>query len=612
MTFPAHLHADLVVIGGGATGAGVARDGAMRGFETILLERADIAQGTSARYHGLLHSGGRYVISDSESASQCADENAILKRINADAIEDVGGLFVLLPGDDEDFANRFLPAALTNGVKAEEISVSEALREEPRLNPHIKRAFRVNDGALDGWRLVWGALESAREYGAKILPYHNVTAITVEKGEVRSLTARNEKTGEELHIEASFVINAAGPWAGRVATLAGASGVEVVPGRGIMMGMNQRLVHHVVNRLAFPGDGDILVPAHPISIIGTTDQAASKPDFLRVLPQEVQLMLDRGEEILPGLRQARPLHVWAGARPLLRDTRVAKDDTRHMSRGMAIIDHLERDGIRGFATIAGGKFSTYRLMAQNVVNVMCNQLGVSRPCRTAEEPVPSASTRRFTRLSDRLAQREEDRHDEPIICECELVNRQMILDALKANPAMNGDDLRRQLRIGMGPCQGTFCAPRLAGILAEFHASRPAAAFNTAADTTDAAGDTPPTAHNTAAAPDITAATAPTPSDLASTALRLFHSNRAQGYTPLLYGGLLEEIALNSWVNSTLGADLLPAPGPAARLATGDLALNHGIERDPIKTSSTCINASTEEAAPNGDTPQEGGENPCA
>ena len=123
------LRADLVIVGGGATGAGVARDAAMRGYEVVLLERADIGQGTSARYHGLLHSGGRYVISDPESATQCADENAIVRRINADAVEDTGGLFVLTPSDPEEYADRFLPAALEAGVPCEEIPIAQALKE---------------------------------------------------------------------------------------------------------------------------------------------------------------------------------------------------------------------------------------------------------------------------------------------------------------------------------------------------------------------------------------------------------------------------------------------------------------------------------------------------
>ena len=544
------LDTDVVVIGGGATGAGVVRDCAMRGFSTVLLERADIGQGTSARYHGLLHSGGRYVISDPESATQCAEENAIVKRINADAVEDTGGMFVLTPNDPEDFADRFLPAALETGVACEEITVGQARREEPRLNPATKRVFRVQDGAVDGWRLIWGALESAKEYGADIRPYHRVTDIEVRDSRVQAVTARNEKTGEDIRFGCRFVINCAGPWAGDIATMIGAQDVAVVPGRGIMIGFNQRLVHHVINRCAVPADGDILVPAHPICIIGTTDQAAKNPDLLRIKPAEVQKMLDKGADMVPVIRQARALHVWAGARPLLKDTRVAATDTRHMSRGMAIMDHEVRDGVSGMVTIAGGKFTTYRLMAQEVVNAMCNQLKDRRPCRTAEEPVPSGSDKKFSLLTDRLKDREADRHDVPIICECELVNKQMIEATLKEDPASNLDDIRRKLRVGMGPCQGTFCASRTAGILHQFRCQN----------------------H-----PDKDQA------DVSSTMLRLFLSNRQQGNLPIMYGQMLEEIALNQWVVGTLDLHHLPAPSPQAKLATGDLALNHGTaHRDPL------------------------------
>ncbi|MST50657.1 anaerobic glycerol-3-phosphate dehydrogenase subunit GlpA [Mobiluncus porci] len=558
------LKTEVVVIGGGATGVGVVRDVAMRGFDTILLERADISQGTSARYHGLLHSGGRYVISDPESATQCADENAVLRRINADAIEDTHGFFVQTAIDPDDFADKFFPAARRLGVECEEVPLTQAFREEPNLNRGIKRVYRVHDATIDGWQLAWGVLESAKQYGAKVLPYHWVRGIEVSGDEVRAVKATNEKTGEEVVIDCRFVINACGPWAGQVAELAGCHDVEVVPGRGIMIGFNQRLVHHVINRLAVPGDGDILVPAHPICVIGTTDQAAKNPDFLRIYPEEVQQMLSAGEELVPSIRQARALHVWAGARPLLKDKRVQASDTRHMSRGMAIIDHLQRDGLRGFVTIVGGKVTTYRLMAQNVVNDMCHQLGEHRPCRTAEEPVPSGREKRFYQLNHRLADREADRHEEPIICECELVNRRMVLEHLEEHPEANLDDLRRQLRIGMGPCQGTFCAARTAALVYEFRNAR---AGDAAVGAGSSSGDS--------ASADSASA------DAASLMLRLFVSNRMHGILPLLYGQELKEIALGEWVQGTLSLDRLPAPSPASCQATGDMALNHGVDRDP-------------------------------
>ncbi|MCC6498480.1 MAG: FAD-dependent oxidoreductase, partial [Propionibacteriaceae bacterium] len=162
------LAVDVVVIGGGSTGAGVVRDVAMRGYTAVLLDRADLGQGTTGRFHGLLHSGGRYVVSDPLSATECAKENVILTRIQASAIETTGGYFVTGPDDDPGFADKFLAGAAATGVPAREISVGEALRNEPRLNPRILRAIEVQDGSVDGWQLVWGAANSAKAYGAQI------------------------------------------------------------------------------------------------------------------------------------------------------------------------------------------------------------------------------------------------------------------------------------------------------------------------------------------------------------------------------------------------------------------------------------------------------------
>src|ERR1700754_4651936 len=107
----ASLETDVLVIGGGPTGAGVAWDAALRGFDVILADRADLAEGTSGRFHGLLHSGGRYVVKDPIAADECVAENAILRRIIPDCIEDTGGLFVTTPEDDVAYADRFLESA---------------------------------------------------------------------------------------------------------------------------------------------------------------------------------------------------------------------------------------------------------------------------------------------------------------------------------------------------------------------------------------------------------------------------------------------------------------------------------------------------------------------
>src|SRR3954463_5789260 len=116
----ASLETDVLVIGGGATGAGVAWDAALRGFDVTLVDRADLAEGTSGRFHGLLHSGGRYVVKDRIAAEECVAENAILRRIIPDCIEDTGGLFVTTPDDDPAYADQFLQSSREIGLPAEE------------------------------------------------------------------------------------------------------------------------------------------------------------------------------------------------------------------------------------------------------------------------------------------------------------------------------------------------------------------------------------------------------------------------------------------------------------------------------------------------------------
>src|SRR3954452_7606577 len=141
----ASLPPQVLVTGRGSTGAGGAWDCALRGFDTILADRADLAEGTSGRFHGLLHSGGRYVVKDRIAAIECVEENAILRRVIPDCIEDTGGLFVVTPDDDPAYGDRFMEGCRESNLLAEEIDVAAALKMEPRLNPGIKRAFTVPD-----------------------------------------------------------------------------------------------------------------------------------------------------------------------------------------------------------------------------------------------------------------------------------------------------------------------------------------------------------------------------------------------------------------------------------------------------------------------------------
>jgi glycerol-3-phosphate dehydrogenase len=514
------IETDVLVIGGGSTGAGVARDAAMRGFSTVLVERRDLADGTTGRFHGLLHSGGRYVVKDPSAARECIDENVVLRRIAADCIEDTGGLFVVTPWDDPAFGDLFLDGCRDSGVPVEEIASAEALRREPRLNPGIVRAFVVPDAAIDPWKTVWACARSVDEHGGRVLPYHRVVELIIEGDRVRAARVRHDRTGDEFEIEAQVVVNASGAWAGQVAAMAGCE-VAVLPGKGIMIAMNHRLVNTVINRCKPPADGDILVPIRTACVFGTTDVHVSDPDELEITQAEVDQMLDEGEKLVPGFREARALHVWAGARPLFEEATVGAVDTRHVTRSHALLDHGTRDGVAGLLTITGGKMCTFRLMAEVTVDAVCEQLGVERACRTAEEPLPGSGDERYYRLGSRLAAREPMPQAEEIVCECELITRRQLEETIERRRTVSLDDIRRLVRLGMGPCQGGFCIYRATGILHEVER--------------------------------LDAATA-------NTALLAFLQERWKGVHPILHGDQLRQTRLDEWIfHGLLDVEHLPA-----------------------------------------------------
>ncbi len=459
------IETDLLVIGGGSTGAGVAWDAALRGLHVTLVDRGDLATGTTGRFHGLLHSGGRYVVKDPSSARECASENLILRRVAADCIEDTGGLFVTTPVDDPAYADRFVEGCGPAEIPVEEISVGAALAREPRLNPRISRAFVVPDASIDAWKTVWACVRGATARGAQVLPYHQVMSLTMTADAVTGAYLRDARSGEQLRVRARCTVNAAGAWSRRVAELAGCE-VGVVPGKGIMIAMNHRVVNTVVNRCTMPGDGDIIVPIRTVSVIGTTDIPVSDPDHIDPTREEIAEMMEAGEALVPGFSQGRALRVWAGARPLFpKTTGKQVSDTREVTRSHSVLDHEALDGVGNFLTITGGKFTTFRLMAKDALDLAARKLDLSAECTTATVPLPDSESKRFYWIGARQEEMEHEAPDDPLICECELVSRGDLQAALARRSDWQLDDLRRALRIGMGPCQGGFCAFRVAATL---------------------------------------------------------------------------------------------------------------------------------------------------
>ena len=482
---------DVIVIGGGVTGAGTARDCALRGLRVLLVEREDLAAGASGRNHGLLHSGARYALRDSESAEECIRENRILRSIASNCVEETGGLFITLPEDADtgyglDYQQKFVEACGKAGIEARAVTPREALKIEPSVNPRLIGAVTVPDGSVDPFRLCSANVTDASLHGARILTYTEVEDFIRDGSNIAGIRARNTRSGEVSEFRAPVTVIAAGIWSQGIAAKAGIK-IGMYPAKGALLVFGHRVNDVVINRCRKSADGDILVPGDTVSVIGTTSTRIpyDQCDNMTVTPEEVQLLLREGCALCPSLASTRILRAYAGVRPL-----VASDDDptgRSISRGIVLLDHKDRDGVGGLLTIVGGKLMTYRLMAELATDAVCRKLSHHASCKTAETPLPGSADGRIASVVKRFpknptagqkgaAGRQGDlvgkiRFDTPednaLVCECENVTLAEVKYAVAELGVRTLGDLRRRTRIGMGTCQGSFCIRKAAKALAE-------------------------------------------------------------------------------------------------------------------------------------------------
>ena len=378
----------VVVIGGGSTGSATAHDLALRGLHVTVVERGEIASGTTGRNHCLLHSGGRYCVKDQESTIECIDENMILRRIMPDVLELNDGLFVAVTEDDLGFKDKFLEGCGACHIPAREVPVKHALEMEPYLNPNLLAAVQVPDGVFEPFRLCLSFLATARQNGTIVRSYTEVTDLVCSGKSVTGVVVLDHRTGKTETLGADVVVNATGPWAGEIAAKAGLN-VPISPTAGVMVTIRWRLNNMVMNRLNKPSDGDIVVPQRASSIIGTTSWAVSDPDLIPIPQEHVDKMIAQGEKMLPVIANIPTRGVMAVARPLISKGGV---DEREVSRTFECFDH-KSNGIDGLVTISGGKTTSARAMAEKVTDIVCEKLGVKAECRTRD--VPLASYRLF-------------------------------------------------------------------------------------------------------------------------------------------------------------------------------------------------------------------------
>ena len=463
------IETDVLIIGGGVTGTGIARDLSLRGLQCILIDKSDLNAGASGGNHGLLHSGARYVSSDPKAAVECKNELEILKKNAGHCIDDTGGLFIAVKGDDEKYIAAFPGMCEKSGVYCKEIDVALAREMEPVLSEDMIAAYEVNDASINPFKLSIENMNDAVLRGSQFLSFSKVTGFKITNNSIEYATIINQNNGETFQIKARTYVNASGAWAGIIATMAGIT-INMVLSKGTLLVTSKRMTKRVINRLRKATDGDILVPGGVVSIIGTTSVRVESPDNIYPTINEVDHIINEGGKMVPALKTCRYIRAYSGARPLVSEGN--NEDDRNVSRGFTLRDH-KVDGVDNFITITGGKLSTYRLMAEKASDLVCWKHSIFSKCLTKDIPLPSTKSGEWSEpgmmatepgmLSTEPVISKAD--NDPILCECEMVPQKAIDTLINSIQQSRGKpDLKAigvRSRIGKGPCQGTFCSLRI-------------------------------------------------------------------------------------------------------------------------------------------------------
>jgi glycerol-3-phosphate dehydrogenase len=393
----------VLIIGGGITGAGIARDAAMRGLTTILVDQHDLGSGTSSRSSRLIHGGLRYLEEGNLAlVFEALRERRVLLGIAPHLVRPLAFVFPVHRGDRLPLWKIWagiwvydLLAAFRNVRWHRLLGKRALLKEEPMVRERgLEGGVRYFDAQCDDARLVVATARAAIQHGALVANYMAVEDLLRADGTVRGARLRDRRTGEEVAVHAHVVVNATGPWCDQLRRMEDPDATPILrPTKGVhVMVRRERLGHEAAVTLTSPIDGRVMfvMPWGEFSYIGTTDTDTTEhPDDVRATPEDVVYLLRSANAAFPNahLAERDVLATWAGLRPLIAPG--AAIGASHVSR-----EHLIEQGPGGMLTIAGGKLTTFRAMAAELVDrvaTILHQLdGRPRAPRppTDEEPLP--------------------------------------------------------------------------------------------------------------------------------------------------------------------------------------------------------------------------------
>jgi glycerol-3-phosphate dehydrogenase len=374
---------DLLVIGGGITGAGIARDAALRGFRIALVDKGDFGSGTSSHSSRLIHGGIRYLEQRNfRLVFEASRERRVLLRIAPHLVRPLPFLFPVYRGGRVPAwklrAGMWLYDALAafRNVKGHRwLSPKQVRRAEPALKDRgLTGAALYWDAQTDDARLVLATMRSAARAGALVANYAEVTSLLKPDGRVRGAVVRDVLSGESRTVRALVVVNAGGPWVDVLRRMDDPMAPPLLrPTKGAHVAVPRRRIGHERAVTLFSQiDGRVMfvLPWGELSYIGTTDtDADASPDGVHVTADDVTYLLRSANAAFPDahLGPSDVVSVWAGLRPLLRQDPAATPS--QVSR-----EHRVVESAQGLITIAGGKLTTYRVMARDVVDRVAARL----------------------------------------------------------------------------------------------------------------------------------------------------------------------------------------------------------------------------------------------
>ena len=383
---------DFVVIGGGATGIGVALDAATRGYSVALFEQADFTKGTSSRSTKLVHGGVRYLAQgDISLVLEALRERGLLRQNAAHLVKDQTFLIPCYRWWEGPFYTiglvlyDLMAGKLAFG-RSVCIGPKRVKRTIPTLRPkHLTAGVLYHDGQFDDSRLAVNLVQTAVDAGACVLNYAKVVSLLKKNGEIVGAQVRDEETGELYEVKSRCVINATGVFADEILQM-------IEPGRRPTVRPSQGV--HLVLDVSFlqsdsaimipkTSDGRVLfaVPWHNKVVVGTTDTLMKHPEKEPIaLEQEIKFILDTAAQYLTRPpKRSDVLSVFAGLRPLAAPQSEGKK-TKEISRSHKLI----RDK-SGLITVIGGKWTTYRKMAQDTLDLAIRHMDIEkRPCVTEQ------------------------------------------------------------------------------------------------------------------------------------------------------------------------------------------------------------------------------------